>query len=86
MYDVYLITEPEPEVAPPVEDTAPKKYVPPAARRAAAQAASNPAPSPLHRGSRYGKKKEAPDVANEMEFPSLGGTTTAGDKQQEREL
>lgn len=69
----------------PAAAGAPKKYVPPSVRRAAALAAVTPASGPPLRLMR-GRKKEAPDVQNVMEFPSLGGMTPAQERQQEREF
>ena len=54
---------PEPEEK--KENTAPKKYVPPAQRHAAL----NPAGNPIARRS----NKKAPNIQSEEDFPTLGG-------------
>lgn len=57
------VPAPVPEPEEKKENTAPRKYVPPAQRQAAL-AATNP----IRRG-----KKEAPNIQSEEDFPTLGG-------------
>lgn len=67
-------TEPEPQEAPkPKEESKPSgKYIPPSQRAAAAAAASGVAPSPTV-PAHLRKKKAAPNIKSEEDFPTLGG-------------
>ncbi|XP_013399590.1 protein CDV3 homolog [Lingula anatina] len=62
--------EPEPEEKSPSEPAKPMKYVPPSLR---GSAAAGPVITPVSLAAQRRKKKEAPNLRSEEDFPTLGG-------------
>lgn len=63
----------QPPADQPSEPSKPTKYVPPAVRAAAAAASSGASPGEPSRPSQLRRKKVAPNIQSEDDFPTLGG-------------